>query len=463
MKKFLSCISISFFTLFWVLDGYSQPMPLNLDFASYRHEENADHVEFYMSFYYSALKFVETDTGYIAQFDIRLTISRDDSILAQGEKSFEVISDISSEEARGKQVLDIFAFELPPGEYTAELVVNDINAAASKEFISNFEVKPFPDSQMSLSDLLLCSHISPAQGESYFNKHSLRVMPNPSRMFGIAVPVVYYYAELYNLPAGSPYWVETFITDKDGDTVRVFPKKEQQHEGIFGVLVGGHNIIALPADAYFFHVRVTDPKTGDQVEETRRFTLHKPGREKSDDTPLADTPEEPLRQIYRGYTEEELDEEFDAAEYIAAKEEKNIYSQLDLEGKKKFMAEFWKRRNPNPGVSGNEYREAYLRNIQFANQHFSTQFKEGWRSDRGRVLLVYGVPDEIERFPMQVDMRPYEIWYYNQLEGGCYFVFADLSGFGEYILLHSTYSGELYQPDWEQMVRKTTGIRSDGF
>ena len=58
---------------------------------------------------------------------------------------------------------------------------------------------------------------------------------------------------------------------------------------------------------------------------------------------------------------------------------------------------------------------------------------------------------------MAIDMKPHEIWHYHELEGGSLFVFADLTGFGDFDLLHSTYSRELYQPDWERLVRKTQG------
>ena len=55
--------------------------------------------------------------------------------------------------------------------------------------------------------------------------------------------------------------------------------------------------------------------------------------------------------------------------------------------------------------------------------------KIGWKTDRGRVLILYGEPNEIERFPNQMDKKPYEIWHYDDVEGGVIFVFADLSGF----------------------------------
>jgi len=70
------------------------------------------------------------------------------------------------------------------------------------------------------------------------------------------------------------------------------------------------------------------------------------------------------------------------------------------------------------------------------------------KSDRGRIFIIYGEPSEIERYPNQVDTKPYEIWYYNELEGGVVFVFGDLTGFSDYTLLHSTLRGELRDDNW---------------
>jgi hypothetical protein len=95
--------------------------------------------------------------------------------------------------------------------------------------------------------------------------------------------------------------------------------------------------------------------------------------------------------------------------------------------------------------------------MKLANASYSNYFKEGWQTDRGRVLLMYGRPDEIERNPSVLDVNPYEIWYYYSLEGGCEFVFGDLSGHGEYELLHSTYRNEIQDINWRSRLSSGSG------
>src|SRR5271165_1115500 len=61
----------------------------------------------------------------------------------------------------------------------------------------------------------------------------------------------------------------------------------------------------------------------------------------------------------------------------------------------KFIESFWSRRNPNPGAQENVFKEEHYRRIAYSNIHFASGVP-GWRTDRGRVYIVYGPPDEIE-------------------------------------------------------------------
>lgn len=93
-----------------------------------------------------------------------------------------------------------------------------------------------------------------------------------------------------------------------------------------------------------------------------------------------------------------------------------------------------------------------------ANTRYSTTFKQGWRTDRGRVLLLYGRPDEIERNPSSIDTKPYETWFYYSLDGGVKFIFGDVSGFGEYELMHSTHRNEIQDPNWRARIGSSRDI-----
>jgi len=134
------------------------------------------------------------------------------------------------------------------------------------------------------------------------------------------------------------------------------------------------------------------------------------------------------------------------------KEEQDILKNLDEDGKKKAMIEFWNRRDPDPNTPQNEFLHEYLNRIKIANQQYSKGFEPGWLSDRGRILIKYGVPSDIERHPMSVDSRPYEVWYY-QRGRGYKFIFLDEEGFNRYRLIYSNMEGEIGDPNWRQLIQ----------
>jgi GWxTD domain-containing protein len=135
---------------------------------------------------------------------------------------------------------------------------------------------------------------------------------------------------------------------------------------------------------------------------------------------------------------------------MATSDEEDMYEELDIEGKRKFMVSFWRLKNRTPELPTEIFRKDYLDRVTMANDRYSQAGMEGWRSARGRVLLLYGIPDDIEKYYGGPDAKQYESWTYNWLEGGSYFVFLDLSGYGNYQLVHSTVSTEINDPGWQE-------------
>ncbi|MBI4809903.1 MAG: GWxTD domain-containing protein [Ignavibacteriales bacterium] len=150
---------------------------------------------------------------------------------------------------------------------------------------------------------------------------------------------------------------------------------------------------------------------------------------------------------YSVMLEEEVDRYFEYAKYIASDLERRQYQQLiDLRAKQKYLYEFWRKRSASSPSIVND--EAYYTRIKVANELFSSGFREGWKTDRGRIHVIYGPYDEIERYPSTSESNPYEIWHHNNIQGGVIFVFVDRDGLGNYLLVHSTHRNELHEDLW---------------
>lgn len=125
--------------------------------------------------------------------------------------------------------------------------------------------------------------------------------------------------------------------------------------------------------------------------------------------------------------------------YIAEPGEIDSLRDVPITERELAWKKFWKKRDPTPGTEKNEFEEVYFQRIDYANEHFSCSFK-GWKTDRGRVYIKIGAPDDVERHPFEIDQRPYEVWYYYALKFK--FVFVDEHGFGDYVLVSPPYWDE---------------------
>src|SRR5271165_1696484 len=116
--------------------------------------------------------------------------------------------------------------------------------------------------------------------------------------------------------------------------------------------------------------------------------------------------------------------------WIITPEELAAFKQLSNdEERDAFIEQFWLRRDPTPDTPENEYKEEHYRRIAYANEHFASGVP-GWRTDRGRIYIAYGPPDQIESHPSggyyqrpieegggDTSTYPFEDWRYRYIEG----------------------------------------------
>jgi GWxTD domain-containing protein len=132
---------------------------------------------------------------------------------------------------------------------------------------------------------------------------------------------------------------------------------------------------------------------------------------------------EKLGGVYKKWLDEDVrwiitDEELSAFKKLANNSERDVF----IEG-------FWQRRDPTPDTAENEYKEEHYRRIAYANEHYAAGMP-GWRTDRGRIYIMYGPPTSIDSHPMggpyqrpadegggQTSTFPFEVWRYRYLEG----------------------------------------------
>jgi len=115
--------------------------------------------------------------------------------------------------------------------------------------------------------------------------------------------------------------------------------------------------------------------------------------------------------------------------WIITDDERKAFMQLsNEEEREKFIEAFWDRRNPDPDSEDNAFKDEHYRRIEYANEHFPAGMP-GWMTDRGRIYIVYGPPDEIESHPSggtyqrpmeegggETSTYPFEDWRYRHID-----------------------------------------------
>jgi len=128
---------------------------------------------------------------------------------------------------------------------------------------------------------------------------------------------------------------------------------------------------------------------------------------------------------------QDLDLAIRELKYIATDEEMDRLVSAPPSRREEIFQEFWKKQDPTPSTPGNEKMEEYYRRVRYANEQFSG-LRDGWETDMGRIYIIFGPPTDVERHPFDIDKKPYEYWYYYDLNRK--FLFVDEDGFGEYRL-----------------------------
>jgi len=192
--------------------------------------------------------------------------------------------------------------------------------------------------------------------------------------------------------------------------------------------------------------------------------------------------EKRFKQEVSGSYKKWLDED---VRWIITDEERSAFKQLSNdEERDQFIEAFWQRRDPTPDTIENEFKEEHYRRIAYANEHFAAGIP-GWKSDRGRMYIMYGPADEIESHPSggsyerpmeegggSTSTYPFEDWRYRYIEGigqEVIIEFVDTCMCGDYHMTmdRSEKDALLYTPNagltlYEQMGMASKASRFNG-
>ena len=355
----------------------------------------------------SALRFQRDETGFYAEYRVRAAMLRDSLRIKQLDRRETVRVTRFAETTREEESIifqDLIAVQ--PGNYTVQLQANDLNSARGFRAADTIAVPAHPAEQRVSTPILVFQ----AAGRSdVADRPDLIVNPRHTVAYGSEAPRVY--LELYG--AARPESIGLRVVDDAG-----------------GLLWRGDASMTQGSELVRYSVVDIPPA----VLPIGRVWLE--AFESADTTKSLRVPL--LVTISDQWMVANFEEVLDFLRYIAYPQELDSLRNSTGAERSEQWDRFWARRDPYPGIAGNEFRDEFFQRVRTAVDELGEPGVPGWKTERGEVYIVLGPPDYVnERYVGgYTSARPNLLeWLYQDLAGGPLVLqFLDRTGFGRFEL-----------------------------
>ncbi len=333
--------------------------------------------------------FIEEDGTYRGKLRFKTRIlDGEGDVVGKSENTIEVGA-ASPDDAVDRSVVQVLQSEVrvPPGRYTAEVTLEDLNKV-QKTLISFFlkrymkgeteveiESGEFEQSKLAISDIEFARSLR-RTSEGAFQKSGFEVIPNAQRRYGLLLTELPVFFEIYDFREGvsSDSVVASYsILNKTGDEIFTSENTIAMQGRTFGS-TALFDILSLTAGSYLLSLRISDRDGNSLARSERRF----------------DVVWSPLS--WGRYESETIGD----MEFVLTEDEMKDFKVLSTGEREQFMREFWLGIDPTPGTAENEALEEHYRRVGFADRSYGGSTQRGALSDRGRLYVKYGPPDDIE-------------------------------------------------------------------
>jgi GWxTD domain-containing protein len=368
----------------------------------------------------SAFQFLKQPDGYRAEYAVELE-------LKGGRGSFrntwhqEVKAQSFDETVLDRETI-VFqsSFALLPGDYDLDLEVRDAQSGESSKVESKVDVPALAPAAggYALSKPVLLRFFdkvatTPDRGQVLYPSHYYASVPED----------VSFFAEVYaagDTTAGPLKLVASIASDQGGAALSTatfdVPPLQNGSARVYGQV----------------------PGTG-MVSGIYRLSLSLQG---PDGRTLAESSAKMSVSAITQWVQDHWKDALELIAYEASKSERDRLEDTPADRRLEAWKEFWRVRDPVPATPNNEEFEDYFQRIAVANANFGTKLRPGWKSDRGRVYVAFGAPNDIIRRPLEPNGFPVEIWIYDS--PGFEIDFEDRIGFGNYQIANpGTFVNEL--------------------
>jgi GWxTD domain-containing protein len=458
MKKLSLTISLCFLTLLPALClAQSGGMYYHVEIGHFFDRQSNPYVEVQVSVEGSSLLHNRSENGiWSSEVGLALEIKSKDT--PEGPSAFTktfVIAGPTLTDTSGKlnyNLVDVRRAQLMPGAYTLIGYLIDRNdpTHAENKFERDIFVDPISATSVTLTDVEFLKSLKPSTTESAISKHGYDLEPMITNGIFIDQDKLQAYAEVYNSDKflENFYFASVYISKANSITgLDQFKRTLKMQATGLDLITATFDISKLPSETYYLNIDIYNLANEVVASTSGKFFV---SNSRIQDQPVVASTED---WGFFGLSEDQLNTYIPTLAYISTQSELNFAkAATTFEQKKNYFYNFWAKRKESPEDHPAKAWKHYEALVKYSNEKFKAVYKQGWRTDRGRVTLMYGTPNDVETKMNENDRYPSEVWKYNRLgaQSNVSFIFYDPDGVtGEWPLLHSDKIGESPNPRWK--------------
>ncbi|MFM7016021.1 MAG: GWxTD domain-containing protein [Bacteroidota bacterium] len=444
----------------------AKSLQAKFSWCAFYNPDNGPYVETYIEVTGQSCHFSKVASGkFCAAIEVTQVFYLGDSI-----KAFNKYNLLSPEtEDTNRLVFDFTDQQrvaLANGNYILELTIKDKNNPTAKPYVLKDKVKvDFYPTIVSISDIELLSEYISSNNPSKVNKNGYDLYPQVSNFYDKNQSQLKFYAEVYNTSqvlSNDAYLLNYRLeTHESHQVLDSYSKMLRQTAKPVNVVLTSMDITDLNSGNYDLMMEVRN--RNNELLASRSLFF-----QRSHTTVMsADSNFKAIEGTFVSSmtNRDSLYEYIKCLWPIASNVENNFADNrllaADIRQLQQFVYDFWIKRNPsNPALAWYEYKKQ----VDLVNSEYSAGRKKGYYTERGRVYLMYGAPNQISKEYSEPTSYPYEIWQYYKLKDQTnkkFVFYTKQLASNDFELLHSDAKGEIMNINWKVELRKRTETLND--
>lgn len=458
--------TVLFFVLGMFFLGLKANVTAYFNYGVFNVPSGSPFLETYMTIIGPSIRFKPVQGGFQGSVNIKVNITKSGQTVSSN--NYNLLSPIVTDSTNVPSFIDNQRYPLGNGSYVVEITLSDNNDPAKKSFSTKENIIiNFSNSTLSCSSIQLLESYTKSVQQSSISKCGFDLIPYNINYYPNNQNKLLFYFETYNadtlLGKNQPF-VYTYYVERKEDVVKMegFAGFKKQTAAKVNPLLAQIDITKLESGNYFLVIELRDKNN--ILQQEKRFYFQ---RKNNIQQPIEYKENRSVYEFFGSYSNADTLKMFVECLWPISSEverERSINQAVkkDPELMKKYIVDFWQRHSGD-SLDPLQLWLAYYKQVIIANKDFKCGKQKGYFTDRGRVFLQYGAPNQRVVQPSEPNAYPYEIWQYYRIQdktnGNFYtnkkFVFVNKDIADDcYKLVHSDMRGEVNNDRWRFDIMK---------